>query len=362
MKSLTLITLLLALSCPALAPAQSSKFFKDKLGKPAELYRHKTGINLRVEFDDEGQACSISVTDPSPQTGRIRSFKSIEAVANELVPLSMRGSLVGKTQEIGNCINVRYESYERVFIELNENACYEQSVRVLFKRKPCPQHPNIPGLIPTPSLAKIITLSSSDGPQTPSLIFLSQQQEIELALSAGPEHLRTDATVYVFGKKGYERVRSGKNGFTCMVNRDGNQNGDNDLKPTCWDAEGSATIVPVMLRVGELLAQGKTAKEIELDIAGKFSEGHFISPRKTGIAYMLRGDVQYDPRTMAIGKTLFPPHYMIYAPGVSNADIGMNMDAYKRNPSLPLVYSGYSGGSRTAYIIVVASESKAHTH
>ena len=214
----------------------------------------------------------------------------------------------------------------------------------------------------TYSSPKIVNTLVVDGPQTPSLIFLPQQQEIELALSAGPEHLRTDATVYVFGKKGYERVRSGKNGFTCMVNRDGNQNADNDLKPTCWDAEGSATIVPVMLRVGELLAQGKTAKQIELDIAGEFSEGHLISPRKTGIAYMLRGDVHYDPRTMAIGKTTFPPHYMIYAPGVSNADIGMNMDAYKRNPSLPLVYSGYSGGSSTAYIIVVASESKAHTH
>src|SRR5436853_1703886 len=59
-----------------------------------------------------------------------------------------------------------------------------------------------------------------------TLIFLPQQQEIELALSAGPEHLRLDASVYVFGKKGYEKIRSGRNGFTCMVNRDGNQNGE----------------------------------------------------------------------------------------------------------------------------------------
>jgi hypothetical protein len=147
MKSLTLIILLLVLSCPALAPAQSSKFFKDKLGKPAELYRHKSGINVRVDFDDEGQVCSINITDPSPQKGRIRSLKSIEDVASELVPLSMRGSLVGKTQEIGNCIDVRYENYERLFMEINANACYEQSVRILFKRKSCPQQPNIPGLI-----------------------------------------------------------------------------------------------------------------------------------------------------------------------------------------------------------------------
>jgi hypothetical protein len=147
-----------------------------------------------------------------------------------------------------------------------------------------------------------------------------------------------------------------------MVNRDGNQTGDNDLKPTCWDAEGSATIVPVMLRVGELMSQGKTADEINRDIDAGFSDGRFFSPRKTGIAYMLKGDLQYDPKTRKITKTSFPPHYMIYAPGVTNADLGMNMDAYNRNPSLPLVYSGYSGGAHTAYIIVMATEGKAHPH
>ena len=213
-----------------------------------------------------------------------------------------------------------------------------------------------------PLSPRLTETSAPDSPQAATPIFLPQQQEIELALSAGPEHLRLEATVYVFGKKGYEKIRSGKNGFTCMVNRDGNQIGDNDLKPTCWDAEGSATIVPVMLRVGEMLAQRKTADEIRQDVDRGFSEGRFVSPRKPGIVYMLRGDVQYDPKTMAISKTLLPPHYMIYAPGVTNADIGINMDAYKRHPSLPLVYAGYSGGARTAYIIVMAAEDKGHLH
>jgi hypothetical protein len=77
---------------------------------------------------------------------------------------------------------------------------------------------------------------------------------------------------------------------------------------------------------------------------------------------MLKGDVQYDPSTKTISKTSFPPHYMLYAPGISNTDIGMNMDAYRKNPSLPMVYSGYSGGARTAYIIIVASDGKTHSH
>jgi len=201
-----------------------------------------------------------------------------------------------------------------------------------------------------------------DDPKTTTLIFLPQEQEIELALSAGPEHLRLEATVYVFGKNGYEKIRNGKNGFTCMVNRDGNQRGDNDLKPTCWDAEGSVSIVPVMLRVGEMLAQGKTADEIKRDVEKGFGEGRFFSPRRAGIAYMLRGDVKFDPETKQITKTSFPPHYMIYAPGVTNADIGMNREAYQTQPYLPLVYDGYSGGSRTAYIIVLATEDKGHSH
>jgi hypothetical protein len=70
------------------------------------------------------------------------------AVADELVPLSMRGGIVGRTGNIGNCINIRYEDYERAFIEMNENACYDQWVRILFKRKSCPKPPNVPGLIP----------------------------------------------------------------------------------------------------------------------------------------------------------------------------------------------------------------------
>jgi hypothetical protein len=198
--------------------------------------------------------------------------------------------------------------------------------------------------------------------QASALELLPREREIELALSAAPEHLRKEATVYVFGRGGYEKVRVGQNNFTCLVNRDGAQDGDRTLRPTCWDAEGDHTIVPVMLRVGELLAQGKTAAEIKRDIDSGFTEGRFHSPRRTGIAYMLAGDVkQFDAKTGQIVSRAYPPHYMIYAPGVTDADIGMTKEGYEINPSLPGVYSGYSGGTRTAYIIVLAGEHKSQS-
>jgi hypothetical protein len=190
---------------------------------------------------------------------------------------------------------------------------------------------------------------------------LPREQEIELALKAAPVHLRNDATVYMFGKNGYEKVRAGTNGFNCLVNRDGTQNGEQSVYPTCWDPEGSRAILPVMLRVGELLAQQKSAAEIKRDIDEGFNQGRFHSPAKTGIAYMLAGDVKFDPKTGQLSSTVFPPHYMIYAPGVTNTDIGVSSEAMKQTPGLPFVYSGYSGGTRTAYIIVMANESAGHT-
>ena len=197
----------------------------------------------------------------------------------------------------------------------------------------------------------------ADKPGT--LQLLPRDQEIELAVSAAPTHLRKEATVYVFGKQGYENARPGTNGFTCLVNRDGAQSGDFTLRPTCWDMEGSSSIVPVMLRVGALLAQGKSAAEIKSDIEAGFSDGRFHEPRKAGIAYMLAGDIkQFETRTGKVVARDFPAHYMIYAPGLKNSDIGLTSEGYKINPALPQVYAGYSGGAHTAYIIVLASESK----
>src|SRR5438270_7116189 len=130
------------------------------------------------------------------------------------------------------------------------------------------------------------------GDAIPSQALISSEQEIELALKAGPVHLRNQATVYTFGRHGYEKARTGTNGFNCMVNRDGIQNGDTAVHPTCWDPEGSRTILPVMLRVGELLAQDKSAADIKQVIDEGLARGRFYGPAKAGFAYMIAGEVK----------------------------------------------------------------------
>jgi len=176
---------------------------------------------------------------------------------------------------------------------------------------------------------------------------LPPEKEIELALSAAPEHLRKGAGVYVLERNGFVKVRDSTNGFTCIVNRDHPLN----QKPVCFDTEGTATILPKILRVGELLMQGKTMSEINGDIAEGFRTGKYISPRRPGVAYMLSGDIRnFNPRTGKVES--FPPHIMFYAPNLTNADLGTTAEALAKDPSLPFVaYQGPHG-----FIIVLTGD------
>ncbi len=197
--------------------------------------------------------------------------------------------------------------------------------------------------------------SGAEPPDTRKVLNTTFPADVEaaLALSAAPQHLRPGATVYVYGPDGFAKFRDGTNGFTCLVNRDGFFYGAAAFKPTCWDAEGLTSYVPVMLQVGRLLAAGRSIEEIRGDIDAGFRDGRFHRPARTGIAYMLAGDLNLDLATGAITQPSFPGHYMIYAPGVSNADIGYAAEAAKQDRSLPFIFSGGAGGKELAYLITV---------
>lgn len=195
---------------------------------------------------------------------------------------------------------------------------------------------------------------ASEAPDTRGALNITFPREVEiaLALSGGPAHLRDGASVYVYGPQGFEKAKDGTNGFTCLVNRDAFLYGADNFKPTCWDAEGLNSYVPVMLRVGELLARGKATAEIRADIDAGFKAGRYKRPARGGVAFMMAGDVKLD----AAGKitaTAFPGHMMFYAPGVTSADLGYSASAAREDRTLPFVFDRGAGGSELAYIIAV---------
>jgi hypothetical protein len=185
----------------------------------------------------------------------------------------------------------------------------------------------------------------------PLTMVLPREADIALALSAAPEHLREAATVYVFTVTGYELAREGTNGFTCLNNRDSFFYDAVALKPTCWDAAGADSYVPVMLDVAAALAAGTPHAAIVEAVEQGFATGRYKSPGRTGIAYMLAGDVMVD-EFGAVTEQLYPGHYMFYAPGVTSADIGYDLAAAQADPTLPFVFASGAGGGRLAYMIV----------
>lgn len=193
-------------------------------------------------------------------------------------------------------------------------------------------------------------------------LILPREADIALALSAAPPHLRDGATVYVFTQDGYELAREGSNGFTCFNNRDAFFYGANNLKPTCWDAAGRDSYVPVMLDVGAMLAAGTPHEEIKAEIESGFASGRYREPSRSGVAYMLAGDVRVDGRG-AVTEQVFPGHYMVYAPNVTNADLGYDREAGRADASLPFIYAGGAGGARLGYIIAAPDPAgPAHEH
>src|SRR5271169_148747 len=132
-------------------------------------------------------------------------------------------------------------------------------------------------------LLSIALLSSSaaaeDKPKEPTkevhLIDASvpRERQIELALSAAPTEVSSKATVYILGPKGYEKIREGTNGFSCLIERSFAGSRQTSSALACFDAKGSRTLARTLMRREELGAKGKSEAEIEDDIAKGYKKG-----------------------------------------------------------------------------------------
>ena len=154
--------------------------------------------------------------------------------------------------------------------------------------------------------------------------------QIALAESAGPP-VSADATVYILGASGYVKVRDGRNGFTCLISR---QRPDT-LEPECFDAVGTASVVPVRMFIEAQRAAGVAEGKIEILVEEGYREGRFKAPSKPGLVYMLsNNNFVFDPDR---GKVVhFPGHLMFYAPYATQKDVGTGPGApYIVSPGTP---------------------------
>jgi hypothetical protein len=146
---------------------------------------------------------------------------------------------------------------------------------------------------------------------------MERQREIALALSACPPAIASKAAVYVLEKSGYLKVRDSGNGFTAIVQH----TVPTSQEPLCMDAEGTRTHLPRVLKIAELRAEGKSSAEIKRFVADSFAKGIYRPYGRPGINYMLSTENLVTNEKGVVVP--FPPHIMIYAPYLTNADIGV---------------------------------------
>jgi hypothetical protein len=158
--------------------------------------------------------------------------------------------------------------------------------------------------------------------------------ESDFALSALPGHLRDSATVYLLDpEKGYYIARKGTNGFSTFVNRtewEWAEFVQDTYAAISYDAEGTKTYMPVYLDVAEMRASGKySPSQIRDFIIKGVKDGRYKAPSRTGVSYMLSPLLRTHPGPKGIEiVNMVMPHYMFYAPGVDNTDIGGVWDAH----------------------------------
>jgi len=165
------------------------------------------------------------------------------------------------------------------------------------------------GLLFLGSSSQSLLAQTADYPQ------LDRDEEIRLAMSAGPPSVSGGADVYVMADDGFERVIDGKNGWACIVVRAaGNRT---NLAPHCLNPDAVKGVLPAFLREGRLQALGKDAESIDADMREAWSSGELPLPEGPAFAYMLSKG-----QRLGANASSFLPHFMLYKPYVTNADIG----------------------------------------
>lgn len=154
---------------------------------------------------------------------------------------------------------------------------------------------------------------------------MDRDEEIRLAMSAGPISVSERADVYAFGARGFEKVLEGTNGFACMVIRAASDPAI--LAPHCFSPDAVESVLPAKLAEGRLIAAGRSAEEVEAELMKGFESGTLPIPSGQAYAYMLSGGQKLGPAGQ------WRPHFMLYMPYADNDDVGGRQDM----PAFPFV-------------------------
>ncbi len=211
--------------------------------------------------------------------------------------------------------------------------------------------------------------------------------EIELALSALPEELRADATIYVRDpKKGFVVHRQGSNDWITFVARTSVRFYEADwtyeypsdqLIPQAHDKVGQVHHVIPYFDIERMRVEGVPAAEAKKITRQRFADGTYTAPKQGGMSYMLAPvhRAYIEPAKSNIIMTFSFPHHMPYAPHMNAAKLGA-MDPHGRSGLLDhggedtgahgymyfMVQPDQAEAIRASYAVLLAKLCKHHSN
>jgi hypothetical protein len=184
--------------------------------------------------------------------------------------------------------------------------------------------------------------------------------ETDYALSSLPPYLQGKATVYLLDPdKGYYMARKGSNGFICFVTRtewEWAEFRKDIVTAISYDAEGARTIFPVYQAVAAMRASGKyPALQIKNIITDRIKKGIYKAPARQGVSFMLAPVMRTYTGNADTHEvmTMHMPHYMFYAPYLTNADIGNKADGSEDGPMVGNPGSVFLGARKSPFGYII---------
>ena len=123
---------------------------------------------------------------------------------------------------------------------------------------------------------------------------MEKPAEIQLARSAAPDSISSDATILVLGRQGYETAVEGKNGFVCLVGRgwtgmfDWPEFWSPKIRAAdCMNPQSARSILPIFYLRARMVMAGRSKAEIVSALKTAYEKKQLPSLESGAMDYMM---------------------------------------------------------------------------
>ena len=191
------------------------------------------------------------------------------------------------------------------------------------------------------SAAAGITLDSRIGSTAPYLP-ADRDAEIALARTAAPPSISADASVYILGPHGYEKVADGTNGWVCIVGHsfDAFFNDTEfwlpeNRSPACLNPPAVATELPRFVQRSQWVMAGASIREMIAKTQAALADGSLKQPAPDAFAFMLskKGYLNHAHGPWHPHVMFFVPYSQLQSWGAADVDAAP-IQSYGENGAL----------------------------